>query len=70
MAKLYQLPNGQAVDPNRVSSIAVVYPEFDEPHISVKTQDGFSTAFPASMLEGKPHEGRNTLIEKINELRD
>lgn len=69
MAKLFELPNGQFVDPTRVSSVEIVYPDLDEPHLVVRTMDGARMAMAASSLDKKIHEARKELANKLNESR-
>jgi hypothetical protein len=68
MAKLFKLPNGQYVDPTRVSSVEVIYPDMDEPHVVVRTMDGAKFAMSGSSLGKDCRKARDEIAEELNKL--
>jgi hypothetical protein len=69
MAKLFKLPNGDFVDPTRVSSIEAKVRDKDEPCVIVATMDGGSIVIDESKC-GKPaREARDDLAKEIDALR-
>jgi hypothetical protein len=69
MTKLITLPDGDYVDPARVSSVEVIYPKTDQPQVVVRTIDGARFEMPESSFGKNARKARDELADQLNQLR-
>jgi hypothetical protein len=70
MSKMIQLPQGQWVDPNRVSSIEARSPDHRPPIVVVTTQDGVEIELDYFEDLKKANKSRDDIATQVNQARD